>query len=304
MSNFVVLLLCLVAGALLRRGGRLPDNAHTVINAVILYVSLPAVTLHHLHQFSFNADHLWPVLMPWGLFLLGAAVFFGLGRAMRLPAAQVGALTLVGGFGNTSFVGLPVIEALHGRDGMGLGLLIDQFGSYLALSTLGLAAAALYGAEGPVSPRAMLRRVATFPPFIAMVAALLLIPVPFPAVVDQALVRVGDTLTPLAMLSVGLQLRLDSLREHGRLLCLGLGYKLLVCPAIVVALLWVADADRGMVNRVSVISAAMPPMIGAAVVALQANLALRLVSMMVGLGIPLGLAMAPLWLGLFDHLAR
>lgn len=304
MSNFVVLLLCLAAGVLLRRGGRLPENAHTVINGVILHVSLPAVTLHYLHRFSFDADHLWPVLMPWGLFLLGAAVFFVLGRALRLPAAQVGALTLVGGFGNTSFVGLPVIETLHGRDGMGLGLLIDQFGSYLALSTLGLAAAALYGAEGPVSPRAMLRRVATFPPFIALVAALLLIPVTFPPVVDQALVRIGDTLAPLAMLSVGLQLRLDALREHARLLCLGLGYKLLVCPAIVVALLWVVNAEAGMVSRVSAISAAMPPMIGAAVVALQANLAPRLVSMLVGLGIPLGLVIAPLWLGLFDRLAR
>ena len=304
MSNFVVLLFCLLAGLALRRGGRLPDNAHTVINAVILHLSLPALTLHHLHKFSFDADHLWPVLMPWALFLIGAAVFFLLGRAWHLPAAQVGALTLVGGFGNTSFVGLPVIEALHGRDGMGLGLLIDQFGSYLALSTLGLLAAALYGAEGPVSPRAMLRRVATFPPFIALVAALLLMPVPFPPIVDQALLRIGDTLAPLAMLSVGLQLRFDALREHRRLLCVGLGYKLLACPALVVVLLWAADADSDMITRVSVISAAMPPMIGAAVVALQANLAPRFVSMMVGLGIPFGLATTPVWLWLFDRLAH
>lgn len=85
--------------------------------------------------------------------------------------------------------------------------------------------------------------------------------------------------------------------------CIGLGYKLLVCPALVVVLLWAADASPDMVSRVGVISAAMPSMIGAAVVALQANLAPKLVSMMVGLGIPLGLAIAPAWLGLFDHLA-
>ena len=304
MSNFVVLLVCLGAGLLLRRGARLPENAHTVINAVILHISLPALTLHHLHEFSFDADHLLPVLMPWVLFLIGATFFFLLGRAWRLPAAQVGALTLVGGFGNTSFVGLPVIEALHGRDGMALGLLIDQFGSYLALSTLGLLAAALYGTQGPVSPRGILRRMATFPPFIALVIALLLIPVPFPPVADKALVRIGDTLAPLAMLSVGLQLRFDALREYRALLCLGLGYKLLVCPALVVGLLWIAQAEVDMVTRVSVISASMPPMIGAAVVALQANLAPRLVSMMVGLGIPLGLAGAPAWLWLFDRLSR
>jgi predicted permease len=303
MSNFVMLLVCLVAGVLLQGSRRIPENAHTAINAVILHVSLPALTLHHLHDFSFNRSQLWPVLMPWALFLIGAALFFALGKALRLSAAHIGALTLVGGFGNTSFVGLPMIESLHGRDGMGLGLLIDQLGSYLALSTLGIAAAAFYSAEGPVTARVMLHRMATFPPFIALMAALLLMQVPFPAMLNQALVRMGDTLAPLALLSVGLQLRFDAWREHRALLCLGLGFKLLLCPALVVLLLWAFGAAPDMSTRVSVIESAMPPMIGAAVVASQANLAPRLVSMMVGVGIPLGLATAPIWLWLFARVA-
>ena len=107
---------------------------------------------------------------------------------------------------------------------------------------------------------------------------------------------------PLALLSVGMQLRLEALREHLRPLCLGLGYKLLLCPAMVVALLWFGDAGPGMVSRVTVIEAAMPPMIGAAVVASQANLAPRLVSLMIGLGIPIGLSTAALWHWLFGVL--
>ena len=299
MSNFVMLVACLLAGLLLRRSGRLPDGAHQVLNTVIINLPLPAVTLRYLHDFSFEAHHLLPVLMPWLLFLLGAALFWLLGRALRLPAASVGALTLVGGLGNTSFVGLPMIEALHGSDGLGLGLVIDQLGSYLVLSTLGIAAAALYGAGGRVGARETLRRIAVFPPFIALMLALLLSPLPFPPVLSQVLARIGDTLAPLALLSVGLQLRFDALREHRQLLCWGLGYKLLACPALVVAGLWLAGAEAGMVSRVSVIEAAMPPMIGAAIVAAQANLAPRLVSMMVGLGIPLGLSTAPAWLWLF-----
>jgi malate permease and related proteins len=303
MSNFVMLIACLAAGLLLRRSGRLPDNAHGVINTIILHVSLPAVTLRYLHGFAFDASQWLPVLMPWLLFLFGAALFWLAGRALKLSAASIGALTLVGGFGNTSFVGLPMIEALHGRDGLGLGLLIDQLGSYLALSTLGIAAAALYAADGRLAPREMARKVATFPPFIALAAALLLSPLPMPPLLGQALARIGDTLAPLALLSVGLQLRFDALRENARLLCLGLGYKLLVCPALVVALLWLGDSGGGMASQVSVIEAAMPPMIGAAVVASQANLAPRLVSMMVGLGIPLGLSTAAAWHWLFGMIA-
>jgi predicted permease len=215
----------------------------------------------------------------------------------------VGALTLVGGFGNTSFVGLPLIESLHGSDGLGLGLLIDQLGSYLALSTLGIAAAAVYSDDGPTSRSVMLRRILTFPPFVAVVVALLLMPLPFPPLVERALGRIGDTLAPLALLSVGLQLRLVALREYRQLLCIGLGYKLLLCPALVVGLLWALDASPDMANRVGVIESAMPPMIGAAIVATQANLEPRLVSMLIGLGIPLGLCTAPAWFWLFDHLA-
>jgi predicted permease len=227
----------------------------------------------------------------------------GLGRMMRLLRAQVGALTLVGGFGNTSFVGLPMIETLHGRDGLGLGLLIDQLGSYLALSTLGVAAAAWYTAGPRVAPREMLHRILNFPPVIALALALLLRPLPFPQPLDMALARIGDTLAPLALLSVGMQLRLDGMREHVPALALGLGYKLILAPALVVGLLWSFDAAPGMTSNVSVIEAAMPPMIGAGIIAAQANLAPRLVSLMIGLGIPLGLVTATGWHWLFGAAA-
>jgi hypothetical protein len=168
--------------------------------------------------------------MPWALFAIGAGTFWSIGSWLRLPRATIGALTLVGGLGNTSFVGLPMIESLQGSDGVGLGLLIDQLGSYLALSTVGVLAAALYSAEQRGSGRTMAIKVVTFPPFIALVVAMLLRPLPLPAPLDATLVRLGDTLAPLALLSVGLQLRFDALSGQARLLSVGLGFKLLACP--------------------------------------------------------------------------
>lgn len=303
MSNFLMLVICLAAGIVLRRAGRVGDNAHQALNAVIVHLALPAVTLRTLHGFEFDREHLMPVLMPWLLFAVGAGLFWALGRVLGLSRAQVGALTLVGGFGNTSFVGLPMIETLHGRDGLGLGLLIDQLGSYLALSTLGVVAAAWYAAGPRVGGREMLRRIVTFPPVIALALALLLRPLPFPQPLEMALARIGDTLVPLALLSVGMQLRLDAIREHARALALGVGYKLVLAPALVVGVLWLFGAEPDMTSRVSVIEAAMPPMIGAGIVAAQANLAPRLVSMMIGLGIPLGLVTATGWHWLFGAVA-
>jgi predicted permease len=270
---------------------------------VIINFALPAMTVHLLHDFTFARAHLWPVLMPWALFIVGAIVFWTFGRMLGLSRASIGALTLVGGLGNTSFVGLPMIESLHGREGMPLGLLIDQLGSYLVLSTLGVVAVTAYSAEDRPSVRAMAIKVATFPPFVAVVVALLLRPVRFAAEVDGVLARLSDLVAPLALMSVGMQLRVAALREHARPLGLGLAYKLLACPAIVVAVLWLADAGDGMTPRVSVIEAAMPPMIGAGIVAAQAKLDAPLVSTMIGFGIPLGIATAIGWHWVFDALA-
>lgn len=302
MSNFIVLALCLLAGMALRRSGRVGDAAPATVNALVLNVALPALTLAHLHGFRLDAAHLLPVAMPWLLFGLGAVLFLAVGRWMRLPRATVGALMLVGGLGNTSFVGLPMIESLQGRDGLALGLLIDQFGSYLLLSTVGLAVAASFSSEEPLSATVVLKRVATFPPFIAVAAALALSPWTLPAELRHALERIGDTVAPLALLSVGMQLRLGALGAHLRPLVLGLGYKLMACPALVVAVLWALDAAPGMPQRVSVIEAAMPPMIGAGVVAAQARLDAPLVTAMIGIGIPLGLSTVPAWHWLFGLL--
>jgi predicted permease len=301
MSNLLLLAACLAVGMLLRHSARTPGNAHQALNSVILHVSLPAVTLRALHGFEFDPTQLWPVLMPWALFAVGAAAFWSIGRLLRLPRASVGALTLVGGLGNTSFVGLPMIESLHGRDGLGLGLLIDQLGSYLALATVGVFVAALYAGDAPSSGRAMLKKIATFPPLIALVLAIVLRPLPFPAPLDIALARIGDTLAPLALISVGVQLRLNAFRAQARLLSIGLGYKLVACPAIVFAILWLLDAELDTTSRVSMIEAAMPPMIGAGIVAAEARLDAPLVSTMIGVGIPLGLVTATLWHHAFAH---
>ena len=52
------------------------------------------------------------------------------------------ALMLAGGLANTSFVGLPMIEAFFGAPSMATGILIDQLGTYLVLSTLGITSVA------------------------------------------------------------------------------------------------------------------------------------------------------------------
>lgn len=299
MSAASLVLVCLVVGILLRRSGRLPADAPASLNGYVINVALPALALLHLHRAPLTLDFVIAAAGAW-LMLGCATLFFALlARRLNLASGEVGALVLTAGLANTSFVGLPMIETYIGRDSLPLGIVVDQLGSYLALSTLGLMLAARFGGER-LPARVMLQRLLTFPPLLALVAALLLRPLTLPDAVYVLLARVGDTVAPVALVAVGMQLRVDAIRARLRPLSAGLAYKLVLGPALVAAvclLVWEPTTPTAEIARtVMVFEAAMGPMIGAAVVASQYRLDGPLAALMVGVGIPLSLLTAPLWL--------
>jgi predicted permease len=294
MTNIAMLLVCLLVGMILRKTRRVPDNAHVAINGFIIHVALPALILGQIHGLHLTPDLLFPVSMPWVLFALTVPVFWVLGRLMRFPAGVTGALIITAGLANTSFVGLPMIETFYGTQDLSTGILIDQLGTYLVLSTLGITVACV-ASSGTASRREIARRVVTFPPLIALLLALALSPVAYPAWLTGMLHRLGDTLAPLALVSVGLQLRLDQFGGNRLPLGLGLGFKLVLGPLLIAALYVGALSWNGETSRVTIFEAAMGPQIGGAIVAMQYGLSPSLITLMVGVGIVLSFLTLPLW---------
>lgn len=287
MHNIVLLGACFVIGMLLRRSGRLPTNAHSSLNGFIIHVSLPALTLVSVHRLVFDKALLAPAAMAWIMFGLGCAFFWWIGRIMKLRTPTIGALMLTGSLANTSFIGVPMIETYFGKQGVGFGILIDQAGTYLVLSTLGMLVATIYAQGSMPTARVIARKVFTFAPFIAFILALMLIPVSYPAWVEALLVRLGDTLVPLALVSVGYQIQFGEARGRVRELTLGLTFKLIVAPMVIALLYAGLLGGRGELIQITIFEAAMPPQIGAAIVAMDHDLDPQLVTLMVGIGIPI-----------------
>lgn len=297
MNNFILLVACFVLGMLLRSSGRLPDNAPAALNGFVVNVSLPALTLSTVHALQPDPRLLFAAAMAWVLFAAGVAFFWVAGRLLRLSRATTGALMLTGSLANTSFIGLPMIEMWWGPSFVGIGIVADQLGSYFVLSTLGIVLAGTYaGGQGPrVNARAVARKILTFAPFVSLLVALALMPVAYPDWLDALLRRLGATLVPLALVSMGFQLRLSEMRGRLPLLGLGLGFKLVLGPALILLLYAGVLGQRGSLIQISVFEAAMGPMIGAAIIAMDHDLDPSLVTLMVGIGIPLSFATLPAW---------
>ena len=183
-----------------------------------------------------------------------------------------------------------------GREALRVAVVVDQLGSFLALGTVATLFATRAAAKD-TRPGALLMRVVGFPPFLALVAAFLSQPWDWPAWLDVVLGRLGDMLTPLALFSVGFQLRPSGVKGRVRALMLGLGYKLALAPLAIALLLWVLPGMGRLTFEVSVLQAAMAPMVTSAILAADNGLDPELSALMVGLGIPLSFATVPfvLW---------
>ena len=294
MANLLLLVLCFSLGAAARRWSSLPADSHRALNLWVVNVSLPALVLRSIRSAELKPTLLLGAAGLWLVFLAAAGLALLARRARLLTTAQAGGMTLSVGLGNTAFVGLPLIEALGGPGALGMATVVDQLGSFGALTFLAMPfAAALAGRS--LSPAGHLRRLLTFPPLGALAAALLLRGVPFPPVLDAVLERLAAMLSPLALASVGWLLNPSALRGRLGQVALGLAGRLALAPALVLGMLWLLRGHIGEAERVAVAQAAMGPMVTAVVLAAEHDLDGEFGAAMLALGVPLSLLTVPLW---------
>lgn len=289
-----LLCICLVLGFVLGRAGRLPAHAPVVINAWVIDVALPALVLVQVPRLHMDLALLFAAGSAWLVFA-GAWLLMPLaGRAFGWSRELTGALILTCGLGNTAFMGYPLIEWLRGEQALGVAVIADQLGTFLALSSVAIIVAAAYSGGAP-KPRELALRVLRFPPFLALLASVVVILCGgWPEIMEKVLQRLADTMTPLALFSVGMQFRLGALRGQGGAVAFGLAWKMGVAP-LVIWLLGRAFGETGLTMQVSVLQAAMGPMITAGVLAEQHRLAPTVANGVVGIGSLLALVSVPLW---------
>ena len=293
MSNIVVVIICLLVGLLFQRSKHLPENAAASLNGYVIYVALPALILAEIPKLTLNHEALIPVIAAWSVMFFSAVLTFFTARWLKWSRETTGALMLLVPLGNTGFVGIPLIEAHLGAQGIPYAILYDQLGTFIALNTFGVALAAYY-AGGTMSAAKIVRNILVFPSFVALVLAFLLRFFIYPDWFAEALARISSTLVPVVMVAVGLQWRFKLESTHFIPLLLGLFFILVLSPALAWLGLWLFGI-QGLAAQVVVLEAGMPAMISAGVLAISHNLAPRFAASMVGYSLLVGLVSVWVW---------
>ena len=291
----IFVLLMLALGKACAQLRLFPENAAEVLNTFVLYLCLPAAVLRYAPQLELSAQVLGVVAVPWLLLGLNIMAVLALARVVRLRPDERAVLLLCVPLGNTSFLGYPLTEALLGADALPFAVIYDQFGSFLMLSTWGLWVLARYGGDAKPTVGDIVRRLLRFPPFVALVVALLVMPAEPPSWIGAILQRLSDALLPIVALAVGLTLKFRLPRDELAPLGAGLALKLALLPLAA----WALVALFGMHDRMAdavVFESAMPPMITAGALAISHRLAPSLAAALVGYGTVLALLTLPVWL--------
>ncbi|WEK37384.1 MAG: AEC family transporter [Candidatus Pseudobacter hemicellulosilyticus] len=294
MVNFVLIVVCILAGMLFRTTQVIHPQAHKGINTWILYIGLPALSFKYLPQVSWNMDILIPAISS-VIVLAGAWLFVAIYcRLKHYSRRTQSTLELSTGYSNTSFIGFPLIAAYYGEQYISIGIICDQM-MFILLSTFGIISA-LKGGADKTKPSAgfLLRRLISFPPFIGCMLAILL-----SLLVDLSFAvplfdKLAATVAPLALFSIGLQLKFNGWKKELPQISMTMLYKLLLAPALVVGFALLLNKS-GYIVKISVMEAAMPTLVTSSIIAEQFRLNTRLTNLIIGISILVGFITTAFW---------
>jgi predicted permease len=249
------------------------DPARTLANAAY-YIFVPALLFRTTARIDFAT-------MPWGtlvavfvpLIVMLLAVYLTQRRARHagaLPAAApaVRAISVV--FGNTVQVGIPMAAALFGEAGLAIHLAIVSLHALVlltlttALVELDLARAQRQSghADGHLAAAllATARNAVIHPVVLPVLMGLgwNALGLPVPAVVDEILGTLGQAVVPLCLVLIGMALAYYGVQGALRAAIWLAALKLVVLPALVLAVAHWGFALTGLPLTVVVMMAALP----------------------------------------------
>lgn len=284
MSNFTLIFIYLGFGYIFSNTSFFKQSIPNILNKLVIYISLPAMILLQIPNLELSSENMIPVIIAWSVILTTAVLTLFLSRYFHFSKEIEGILMLLAPLGNTSFLGIPMIQSYYGVEALPYVLIYDQFGSFLALSTYGTIIVSYYCCGAEVSIKGIAKKLFTFPPFLSLLFAFTLLGIQYDPTISSILDLLASTIVPFAILAVGMQLNLILPKNDIKPLSIALVLKLLISPLIAIGICIVFGWE-GKIANTSIMESAMASMITAGAMASLAGLSPRLISAILGYGI-------------------
>ncbi len=260
-ANAAFLILAGVLWRRLRPFGTDADQMRQSLTSLVYGFLLPALVLLVLWRAPLGVEALQVAFVAASCVLGGLVLAWAWFRLRKTSNPVLGTVLLAAGWGNFTYLGLPVLEGTLGEWARGVAIQYDLFAATPLLLTLGILLASRLG--GTAAPRGLLRELVMVPPIWAAVAgvAFNLLGVPMNGWVQQLLEMLATGVVPLMLFSTGLALRwAPGLRRRIQTVVPVVLIRLLLIPLLVLGLTLLLGME-GPLRTAVVLEAAMPSMV-------------------------------------------
>ncbi|MEG2322948.1 MAG: AEC family transporter [Anaerovoracaceae bacterium] len=208
----IKIFIMLIPGFILKKKNILTVQHSEGLSSIITYVTSPCMVITAM-QMEYSAkilnDSKYMVLTFLGIFITALLVSRLVTKLVKLPKWQGSLLAFMLLFGNTGFIGLPVLNGLFGHKAVFYGALFDA-SCDVFMFTLGMALlryAANDKASQKSSFKSTLKNILS-PCVFGVILGLTLycLNITLPEFLWESISAVGATTTPLAMFIIGIQL--------------------------------------------------------------------------------------------------
>lgn len=290
LDNFVAIIGMLLVGLWVKKSKLFSDSMVMNLNSFVINISLPAIIIISIADSKLDFNALIPFLIHWPFFFIHFLFLYVLNKFFKFDKKIFSTLVIVTTLGNTAFLGIPLMKSYFGPESISYAILYDQLGSGIGFIIMG----AFYipyikGGKSP-SIKTILYSLFTFPAFIALTLGFLAQLTGINSTIHYFLSSIAKTLIPCAIIAVGAQMKYRLNLSILRPLLFGLSLKLLVLPLILILVLKMMKVEMDLPVQVSVLQAAMPPMVTAGALAINEGFDEDLSSSLVGYGLIIAFA--------------
>ena len=260
LTSLVMIFLLIIPGIIFRKKDIISAAQSDGISSLAVNITWPCLVVDAM-QMDFSAavlkDSGYMMAAAMVVFAMTAVVTLVLSKLLRLDNSKryITAFMLL--FGNTGFIGIPVIRALYGTEAVFFAAILEMVNE-VVIFTIGMMLIQMSaGAKLRFEPKLFLN-----PGLIGVIVGLLLflLDIRLPEVIGGAVEMVGDATTPLTMFLIGYQLsglKAKEILKDASIYVISFT-KLLIVPVLALIVLRVAVGDFSLLEKVLIMSFAMP----------------------------------------------
>ena len=276
-------------------------QSRSLFDFVVVF-ALPCLIFDKIYHLNFNFSLILLIFAGFISTSLAGIISVIVGRVFKFSEPTILSMFVLSAFGNTLFVGMPVVSNVFGEEFVGEVIMYDSLAGAIPISILVPLILAMNNGE-KVTIVKNIKTIIYFPPFIGLVLGLALKDFKIPEFVFAPIRMFGDSATPVALFAIGLSLGFNAIKSSYKSTVIVLFMKMILAPAIFILILQCFGAAFDKSTLIAVLESSMPTATIVCVMVMKAKLDSNLAASSVAFGLVLSVITLPILLNILTRLS-